>query len=652
MKSCRKKLRLYKKFLKNPSELKHTNYKRYRNTLTKTIRIAKQEYYTKKINDNKKDSKKLWHTLNEVLGRTKKKSNISSSFVINDGCIVNDPSEIANEFNQYFVSIGAKATDTSNIDVSQCLNYLKGHVSHSMYLKPVEEYEIIEIVRKLKQKKSPGHDSISTTIVQQNIDLLLLPLHYIFNLSFESGQVPQSLKLAKVSPIFKKGSDDQFVNYRPVSVLPVFSKILERLFYTRLVSFLEKNSILSNFQYGFRTGHSTILAVTDFLDQVVNALDNKKHTIGLYLDISKAFDCINHQLLLAKLKFYGIRGLVLDWIKDYLKNRRQFVNYNGVFSDELQLLCGIPQGSILGPLFFLIYINDLPNISEVLSYIIFADDTNVFLSDSDLTSLMYKMNIEINKVFEWFKVNGLRVNLDKTNFMHFTTQNTQFNSNLLKIKVANVPNNLTQIKQVQFLGLTIDEKLTWSNHINILCSKIARVIGVMSKLKFVLPSHALLLIYNSLILPHLSYGNMLWASSSIYLVNRIFLLQKRALRVIAKIHHRAHTSDIFLKYNVLTVYQLCDLQLGEFMFKYTKKSLPQNFSNWYMLNDSIHDYNTRSAQQLHSIYFKTALGQKSIRYRGQVLWNGLSNDIKNSASLQSFKRNFKKHLLLKMQLSS
>ena len=161
-----------------------------------------------------------------------------------------------------------------------------------MFLKPIEEYEIIEIVRKLEAKKSPGHDGFSTTIVKNNIDLLMLPLKHIFNLSFESGELPQSLKLAKVSPIFKKGAKDKFVNYRPISVLPVFSKILERLFYVRLASFLEKNNILSSFQYGFRTSHSTILAVTDFLDQVINALDKKKHTIGLYLDISKAFDCI------------------------------------------------------------------------------------------------------------------------------------------------------------------------------------------------------------------------------------------------------------------------------------------------------------------------------------------------------------------------
>ena len=328
-------------------------------------------------------------------------------------------------------------------------------------------------------------------------------------------------------------------------------------------------------------------------------------------------------------------------------NRRQFVNYNGVHSSELEISCGIPQGSILGPLFFLIYINDLPNVSEVLSYIMFADDTNVFFSDPDLMSLMHKMNIEISKVFDWFKVNGLRVNLDKTKYMHFTTPNTKYDSTLLNMNITNaaIRNSITRINCIQFLGLIIDEKLTWSNHIDGICSRIARVIGIMSRVKFVIPSSALLLIYNSLIMPHLSYGNIIWASCSNYLVNRIFLLQKRAMRVIDKVHHRAHTSEICLKYNVLTIYQLCDQQLAEFMYKYTKSLLPQQFSNWYTLNDSIHNYGTRNSKMYHSIYFKTTLGQKSVRYRGQVLWNGLDDTLKKSASLQSFKRNFKKYLL-------
>ena len=205
---------------------------------------------------------------------------------------------------------------------------------------------------------------------------------------------------------------------------------------------------------------------------------------------------------------------------------------------------------------------------------------------------------------------------------------------------------------MQFLGLTIDEKLTRSNHIYMLCLKIARIIGVMSKLKFVLPSHALLLIYNSMIVPHLSYGNMLWACSSISFVNRIYLLQKRAMRIIAKAHYRAHTSNIFFKYNVLTVYQICQLQLDEFMYKYVNNILPQRFKNWYSSNDSIYNYNTRNSHKFHMLLFRTTLGQKSIRYRGHILWNELSKEIKDCKSLLSFNKKFKKQLLLNSQLSS
>ena len=508
-------------------------------TLTTVIRESKQLYFSDRLKNSEKDSIKIWQVINDILKPISKKK-IQECFKETSGNVITDPEVIANKFNAYFVNIGIDSANETDLNIADCITNMKGSYTHSLFLKPIEQYEILDIVRCMENWKSPGHDDLDSTILKQIIDVIVLPLQYIFNLSFESGKVPKSFKLAKVIPIFKKGQPNEFGNYRPISVLPVLSKILERLFYVRFYSYLEKNKILSHVQYGFRTGHSTILALADFLDQIMHSLDESKHTVGLYLDISKAFDSINHMNLLAKLAYYGIRGLAYNWIQNYLTDRKQYVVFNNVCSHELQLSCGIPQGSILGPLLFLIYINDLPNVSNALSYVIFADDTNVFLSETDLDSLMYKMKTEIGRVLSWFRMNGLRVNLSKTNYMHFVNPNKHFDKSLLDIKIGHENESIKQVTHTRFLGVNINDRLMWTEHINEICLKISKVLGVMSKLKHTLPSYTLLMLYNSLILPHLSYANMLWACSSQGRMNRLHLLQKRALRIIEKTDYIAH----------------------------------------------------------------------------------------------------------------
>ena len=215
-------------------------------------------------------------------------------------------------------------------------------------------------------------------IIKQSIHLIVEPITHIINLSITNGIVPDKMKLARVIPVFKCNDQTQLSNYRPISVLPVFSKILERLIYNRMVHYLDSYNILCHQQFGFRKGYSTSMALIRLSDQLFTAIDNKKFTIGIFLDLSKAFDTVNHEILFTKLEHYGFRGIVLDWMKSYFINRKQFVQYNNHCSDLKEISCGIPQGSILGPLLFLLYINDICNVSQILEVILFADDTNVF----------------------------------------------------------------------------------------------------------------------------------------------------------------------------------------------------------------------------------------------------------------------------------
>jgi len=239
------------------------------------------------------------------------------------------------------------------------------------------------------------------------IEHVAVAISNLINLSFTTGCFPNQLKIAKICPIFKNGSKEVFSNYRPISVLPSFSKIFEKAAYIRIQSYINANDILTKRQYGFRPKHSTAMAVLDMCDKVKEAIDDHLHSIGIFVDLSKAFDTINHNILFAKLEHYGFRGLVLKWFVDYLTNRKQYVIFNHGTSSLLDIVCGVPQGSILGPLLFIIYVNDIINCSETLSFILFADDTNLFYSTKDVHDLMNTVNSELSKLYNWFCSNKL-----------------------------------------------------------------------------------------------------------------------------------------------------------------------------------------------------------------------------------------------------
>ena len=267
-----------------------------------------------------------------------------------------------------------------------------------MAIMPIIKNDVIDIIKNLKVS-SPGWDSISAVVVKATYPCFIESLTYILNLSVMYGVFPSELKLAKVTPLYKANDPMMFSNYRPVSVLPVFSKILERIMYNQLLSFINKHKLLYAYQFGFRINHAPELALLCLVDKVSDALENGEYVLGLFLDFSKAFDTVNHEILFAKLEFLGIRGICLQWFI----NREQYVVYNDALSSRQRITCGVPQGFILGPLLFLLYINDLANASDVIYSLLFADDSNMFITGKNPDDLVIKMNAEIVKVVDWLK---------------------------------------------------------------------------------------------------------------------------------------------------------------------------------------------------------------------------------------------------------
>ena len=320
----------------------------------------------------------------------------------------------------------------------------------------------------------------------------------------------------------KAGDRSLFSNYRPISLLSQFSKILEKLFNERLDKFIDKFQLLNNCQYGFRSQMSTSHALLDLVEEITSSIDAKKISIGVFIDLKKAFDTVNHDLLIDKLEYYGIRGIAQEWLKSYLKDRKQFVQIDECASTLLSVTCGVPQGSILGPKLFIMYINDICNASSILKFILFADDTNVFFSGVDIQTLCECISRELNKLHVWLSVNKLSLNVDKTNYILFGN----------RIYIDNVciaMNNsiITRVRATKVLGVIIDEKLTWKDHISLVRSKFAKTVGILYRVRHLLNLSALFILYCSLFLPYLTYCAEIWGNTFKSNIQCIFILQKK-----------------------------------------------------------------------------------------------------------------------------
>ena len=456
-KLCRKKSTLYKKYLKNKT-VYEDKFKKFRNYVTLKIRQVKRKHYKSKFDKVKNNIKSTWKVIDSLINKNKNKNcNIETLDI--EGRIIENKEEIVNVFNDFFVNIGLNLQDSNEeVDTNFFKQYLKCQNNNSIFLNPVTKNEIIKIVENMKNDTSPGIDNIDIKVVKYVITLISEPISFIFNECLLDGSFPMNMKIARVTPIYKKGSKNDVNNYRPISVLRIFSKILEKCIYNRLIYFINRYNILLKNQYGFRQGHSTSTAILNLINNINKAIDNKEYAITVFIDLTKAFDVIDHSILLYKLNHYGIRGKPLQLLLSYLTDRKQLTSINGVQSQLKTIKCGVPQGSILGPLLFLIYINDLPHSTQDSSYILFADDTSVFCKGNDLQTLFNLVNLQLEKISNWMKVNKLILNVDKTNYIIFGTRNiTNFNCDLYYRN-----DKINRVSSTKFLGVHLDEKLSWN----------------------------------------------------------------------------------------------------------------------------------------------------------------------------------------------
>jgi len=390
---------------------------------------------------------------------------------------------------------------------------------------PTNPEEINSTIISLKPKKSHGYDKISSKLLKVLATAIKYPPSLIINKSLETGTVPKSLKLAKIIPIYKSKDKSLMSNYRPISLLPSISKILEKIVHHRVYKFCTNQGILYNSQYGFRPNHSTINAVTHFMADIITAIENNQCTVAVLLDLSNAFDTIDHNILLRKLEYYGIRGVALEWFRSYLSDRTQYVSYKDVNSDYANLTCGVPQGSVLGPLLFIIYTNDLPKCLLHSNCILFADDTTVYKSSSNIRELINSIENDLASLHDWFCANKLSLNVSKTNFILFSPKSNDKNVGITKINLG--IQSIQRVNSAKFLGIYIDDELQWDEHINHIYRKLASGCYAVNATKNILTVSNLKQLYYSLVHPHLSYGIILWGLAFKYKLHKLAISQNK-----------------------------------------------------------------------------------------------------------------------------
>ena len=600
--SIRKRNKFKQKFInaKNPARKKHfdTRFKTYRNLLVTLIRQSKKNHFASFFKNNSNNIRETWKGIKNLINFRNNNSFLPTC-ISDKNSTITDPQKICNKFNLFFTSIAGDLQKNIHSAHTDFRKYLKFPNLHSMFLFPTSINKISYLISKLSPSKASGPNSIPTTVLLLLNNDISAVFAKLFNLSFKTGTFPEILKLALVIPIFKKGSRLDCNNYRPISLLSNISKLIEKIMYSRLYSFLNAYNCLYDLQFGFRAKYSTSHALVSITEKIREALDTGHFACGIFIDLQKAFDTVDHGILLEKLNYYGIRGTPNNWFKSYLCDRKQYVSIYGFNSPLKSIKYGVPQGSVLGPLLFLIYINDLHMSINHSTVHHFADDTNLLHINKSLKNMGSKINSDLKRLVDWLNGNRLSLNVSKTEFIIFRHPNKKIHFDL-KIRINGkrlVPSN-----HIKYLGLLIDDHLSWKAHINDLSNKLSRANSMLAKIRYYVDKTTLRSIYFAIFSSHLTYSCIVWGQSGNPRLKRICSLQRISARILCFAPFRSPTDSLFPRLNILKFSDLITIINCLFVFDFIKNNLPLSLSlvNAQGISLISLECNTRNCYTTHS----------------------------------------------------
>lgn len=587
-------------------------YRQYRNILVGIIREAKKMYIQNELRGA--DSKKTWSIIKE-LTTGPPKSDTLPNVLKNNSSLMEGTVEIAEGFNTFFTSIAEELKSKIKPSNTNPLDYIPNFVGNPLdQYQNTDEAEIINIVNNMRNVGG-GHDKINTKIFKATYLSILREIVHFMNISLDLGVFPQLLKKAVVKPIYKSGDRHALNNYRPISLLPVISKILEKLIYIRVCRHLETNDILCKNQFGFRSGMSTYMPITIIQEKILKAFESNTSVCGIYLDLRKAFDTVDIEILLGKLKKYGIHCSAYNMLKSYLSERLQCVQINDTRSAFLPINIGVPQGSILGPLLFILYINDFPLLcGQHVTTLLYADDTAIFLEGESKEIIQTRLDTFLPKVADWFSSNQLSLNTGKTYYQIYTSKLLNFE---LSVQLNGASINRT--KTVKYLGVFIDEDMRWKTHISKLQTVLSRNVGVIGRVRYFLNTTQLLLLYNALFLSHVNYCCFIYSNTYANHIIGLEKLQKRAVRLIDGQSRLAHTTPIFKKLNLLRLKDVGHQQMLLLLHRKLKLNLPTQINDLFTISQP--ERSTRCIKHFQEIFTSKVYRTHTVSWAGPRLWN-------------------------------
>ena len=630
------KYELFKRY-KNGA-IQYDEFLTYQRELNRKIKIAKSNYYMNKFESCRGDSSKTWKVTNGILGRTSKSKKPTA--ITQGRTQITDETRMCNIFNEYFANVGHNLASNIQTNDINPIDHLGDRCLNSFSFMATTPLEIHNIIKQIKNKKA-SLNNIPIAILKQISHIISPLLSEIFNDSINVGIFPDKLKVGRVIPLYKEGALNDVSNYRPITTLSVFSKIFEKLVHKRMTSFISQYNLIKPCQFGFQKNKCTSDAILEFMENVYDSFDDNRYYLAIFLDFSKAFDTISHEILLKKLEHIGFRGPIYQWINSYLTNRKQFVNIGDKSSGILDTKMGVPQGSTLGPLLFILYVNDMSNSLDDMKIVHFADDSTLHTSYNKNDNIVPQINGTLSNINKWLITNKLHLNIDKTKYVIFSLKDKPPDLNLT------IGNSNIGRKHVQkFLGAYIDDKMTFAEHTKKIATKLSQGIGVIRKIKRIVPRGVLKQLFYAFIYSKFTYAIICYGSAYLNQLQRLKSLIKRALKLIL---NRSPITPVICKNEGIFDY---DMAYEYFMCINMYRILCLNSHNFlenrvlsYQTN---HPHETRSVlnQELTLPFTRLNKRQNSFLYKGLDLWNDLPLRIRSvHEDLTSFKKLLKDHLL-------
>ena len=631
--------------VKNKSEILMSAYRQLRNKATKLNKEAKRAYFTNKIQASEGNLKETWATINKLVNKRSKTTNISSLTV--DGSSVSDSVGIANSMNEFFCNVGNELCkdipDTEN-------GLLKGEytinpTNATFIFSPVVSKQVMLAMSKFKTSNGFGLDEISSFFLKAGLSILAEPLSQLFNLSLSAGIFPDQWKIARIAPIYKDGKSDNRSNYRPISVLPVISRLFEKLVYDQYYNFLVSGRLLYSQQSSFRLLHSVLTCLLKCTNDWYLNIENGTYTSVTFIDLKKAFDTVNHEILINKLKLYGVAGKELRWFQSYLSNRKQCCKVNGKLSDLGEVTCGVPQGSCLGPLLFIIYINDLPLSIKHSQVNMYADDTSLSFSSNSISTINEKVNEDLECLNTWLAGNKLSLNVAKTNSIVIGSRKKVKDiqrTSAIKPSLVIRDEEISMIEHTKYLGVHVDQYLSWDAHNAEMIKKISRALGMIRHAKQYLPLSVLQTMYRSMVEPYFRFCCPVWGVCGATALNKLQKLQNRAARIVTNSPYRMSAPPIIKQLGWLTVNDLIETETLKMVYRSINHEAPDYLTGLFQrLSETSARQLRNTSTDLNVPFLRTACGQKCFSYRGAKLWNDLTRERKMANTFTQFKSSLK-----------